>query len=177
MKRNEALERKKREIMHRLSTLPRKVLQLYGRENVAEFILHELGKEDIFNLKKAAYVVDNPDFDCIKGVAGYCKPESFSAEKNIWDNPEDFTAHMENSEFHKKIRCLCKPSCVKQGASDDQIVNEIADELGFEHPAYYSWTLKNNNHGILLYEKDDDQECDCDYLYEGLYLIGFCPIY
>lgn len=177
MERNEALERKKRDIMHNLSSLPRKILQIYGRENIAEFILHELGKQDNFNLKKAAYIIDNPDFDCLKGVAGYCLPEAYKSDKDIWQEPDAFTNYMKKSGFNNKIRGFNRSSCVKKGKSDQDIVNEVAADLGFEHPSFYAWKLKHDNHGILLYEKNDDESCDCDYLLDGLCIIGFCPIF
>ena len=58
-------------ILNTLSKLPRKMLSLKGQENVTEFVLHELCHKNCFNLDKAAYFVDNPDFDCLKGMAGF----------------------------------------------------------------------------------------------------------
>ena len=164
-------------IMHCLSCLPRKILELQGRENIIEFILHELGREECFNLERVAYVVDNPDFDCIKGVAGYCRLESYHPQKDIWQEADDFSQHMKNSSFNNKIRCFCKPSGIKCGISEQDIIKEIATELGFSHPSYYAWQVKHDNKGILLYEKAEEGECDCEYLLDGLCLIGFCPIF
>lgn len=163
--------------MQRLSGLPRNILGLHGRDNISEFILHELCKDDCFNLKRAAYVVDNPDFDCIKGVAGYCRPEAYKSEKSIWEDPDAFSEYMKKAAFNNKTRCFCKPSCVKKGESDKEIAKQVAQELGFLNPSFYAWKMKHDNHGLLLYEKVDDQECDCDYLIDGLCLIGFCPVF
>ncbi len=167
---------KKRKIADCLSCLPRKILDLHGQENVIEFVLHELGREDCFNLEKAAYIIDNPDFNTIKGVAGFDRSEAFQGE-NIWKNPIDFSKHMSNSSYNKKIRGFHKPSCIKKNENNEKVVNEIAHDLGFDHPLFYSWNMKYDNHGLLLYEKHDTDECDCDYLLEGLSLIGFCPIF
>jgi hypothetical protein len=170
-------EQKKRNIMHSLSSLPRKILQLHGRDNVAEFVLHELGKEDCFNLERAAYIVDNPDFDCLKGVAGYCRPEAYHSDRTIWEDPESFSKHMQQSSFNNKIRYFYKPSAVRKKKTDQQIVEAIAKELDFVNPSFYAWRMKHDNHGILLYEKLEPDVCDCEYLLEGLCLIGFCPIF
>jgi hypothetical protein len=66
---------------------------------------------------------------------------------------------------------------VKQGKKNEQIVEEIAHELGFNQPLYYAWNMKYDNKGILLYEKHNNESCDCDYLLDGLCLIGFCPVF
>ena len=169
-------ERKQR-IAHLLSSLPRKILGLYDRENVIEFVLHELGRQDCFDLEKAAYVVDNPDFDCLKGVAGFLRPEAYDLKCDIWSDPDSFSNHMKQSQYNNTVRCYQRESCLKKGRKSNQIVEEIAHDLGFEHPSFYSWDMKHDNHGILLYEKSENAECDCDYLLDGLCMIGFCPLF
>ena len=177
MKHKDHLEERKRRIMHSISKLPRKMLQLHGRENVIEFVLHELGQENCFNLNRAAYIVDNPDFNCLKGVAGFSREESY-CDQDIWDDPEKFSAHMKDCPYNKTVREFCIESCVKKGESDQDIVKHVSKDLGFEHPAFYSWQMKHDNHGLLLYEKqEEDEDCDCDYLIDGLCLIGFCPVF
>ena len=166
-----------RNITHCLSYLPRMILQLDERDNVTEFILHELCKSDCFNLKRAAYVIDNPDFDCLKGVAGYCKEEMFSSEKNIWDQPDLFSEHMKKASYNNKIRAFSKPSFLKKGESGEAIVQEIASDINFKTPSFYAWPMQHDNQGLLIYEKMDNDTCDCDYLLEGLCIIGFCPIF
>jgi len=168
--------RKKRHVTHHLAQLPRKMLQLQGRDNVTEFVLHELGDEDCFNLERVAYVIDNPDFNCLKGIAGYCRPEAYQAKKSIWEEPDVFSAHMQKSPFNNKIRHFSKPSRVRHGESDKKIVTAIAPDLGFSKPSFYAWRMKHDNHGILLFEKNEDEH-EYDYLLEGLCLIGFCPVF
>ena len=64
------------DILDKLCHLPRKILSLHGHDNITELILHELCNEQCFNLEKAAYFIDNPDFDCFKGVAGHCRSQA-----------------------------------------------------------------------------------------------------
>jgi hypothetical protein len=168
---------RKRNITHSLSCLPKKMLQLHGKDNVVEFVLHELSKEDCFNLDRVAYVVDNPDFNCVKGVAGYCYNEKYAADKDIWSDPDSFTSYMSKAPFNNKVRSYAQESYIKRGCSEQDLINEVSQSLGFSHPVSYSWTMKHDNHGILLYEKRDGDTCDCDYLLDGLCLIGFCPIF
>lgn len=177
MKRTRKKSPQKKGVTHHLVGLPRKILQLHGRDNVTEFILHELSNEDCFNLERVAYIIDNPDFNCLKGVAGYCRPEAYHAKQTIWQEPDRFSEHMKKAQFNNKVRHFSKPSLVKKGSSDEQIVRSIAPELGFVHPFFYAWKMKHDNHGILVYEKKDDHADDYDYLLEGLCLIGFCPVF
>lgn len=177
MEHNEALGERKQRIIELLSALPRKILGLHGRDNVVEFVLHELGRQECFDLEKAAYVIDNPDFDCLKGVAGFERPEAYDEKCDIWAEPDSFSEHMKKSKYNNTVRCYHRGSGVKKGEKDEKIVQEIAHDLGFEKPFYYSWNMKHDNHGILLYEKHDKADCDCDYLLEGLCLIGFCPVF
>jgi hypothetical protein len=172
----EVEERKKR-LADAISFMPRKILQLHGRDNVAEFVLHELGKKDNFNLARAAYIIDNPDFNCMKGVAGFSNQEVYSGSHEIWSEPEEFTRHMANSAFNNKVRGYATPSCKKKGCNDEQTVEQVSLDLGFSHPKWYSWDMKYDNHGLLVYEKAEEDSCDCDYLLDGLCLIGFCPVF
>lgn len=173
----EPLGTKKLTIAHNLSCLPRKILKLYGRDNLAEFVMHELGKQDCFDLERVAYIIDNPDFNWLKGVAGLSRLEAYQPKRNIWDEPEEFTAHMKQSPYNNKVRSFSKESGLKRGDSDTNIVKKFAADLGFEHPSFYAWPMKHDNHGILLYEKATNEPCDCEYLLEGLSLIGFCPVF
>jgi hypothetical protein len=177
MEQKDSLAERKRAITELLSSLPRKILGLHGRDNVVEFVLHELSRQECFDLEKAAYVIDNPDFDCLKGVAGFQRPEAYNFTSDIWTDPDSFSEHMKKSKYNNDVRCYHRNSGVKNGEKDEEIVKEIAHDLGFDKPFYYSWDMKHDNHGILLYEKRDSDNCDCDYLLEGLCLIGFCPVF
>ncbi len=158
-----------------VSSLPKKMLSMHGRDNVIEFVLHDLGQG--FNLKRAAYVVDNPDFNCLKGVAGFDREQVYQTDKNIWQDPEMFTSHMQQAPYNQQVRCFLTESLVKKGKSDQEIVKNISGMLGFQDPSYYAWPVKHDNHGLLIYEKCDQGNCDCDYLLDGLCLIGFCPVF
>ena len=176
MKRPNVEERKMR-IAHSISCMPRKILKLHGRDNVIEFVLHELGKTDNFNLHRAAYVIDNPDFDCLKGIAGFDRQELYKGQKDIWEDPDEFSRYMSQCKYNAQVRNFQRNSSKRKGCNDAQIVEEISHDLGFNQPKYYTWDMKYDNHGILLYEKVEEDSCDCDYLLDGLCLIGFCPVF
>lgn len=167
---------KKHAILNQLSTLPQKLLSLHGTNNVTEFVLHELCNPHCFDLKKAAYLVDNPDFDCLKGVAGFASNEAY--KDTIWDKPEAFIAHMEKSNFNNKVRSILKPSMARARRTDAETTKVIGEYLGIHNPAFCSWTMKHDNHGILIYETEPNS-CPIysDILRNGACLLSFCPIY
>lgn len=166
---------KKHEILHRLSSLPAHLLRLHGNENISEFVLHELCDANCFNITKAAYVVDNPDFDCIKGVAGFSINEAYNV-KCIWDDPESFSEHMKKSSFNNKVRDFIKPSMRRAAQSDENTSKLVADFVGINKPAYCSWNMKHDNHGILVYETQISSPQDDEMLKNGACFLGFCPI-
>lgn len=163
-------------LLEHLSTLPRKMIQVHGRANLNEFLLHELCGQSCFNLLKAAYFVDNPDFNCLRGVAGFDCKHVFNA-RDIWQNPEEFSQFMACCSFHNKVKEI-----MHEGRSSDDDVNLFLTQagalLGFNGCSRCTWQMKHDNNGILMYEKADpqDQIVD-DYLLDGISLLSFCPVH
>ena len=100
-------------LLSNLQQLPRKILLLPGTYNVPEFVLHELCNEKCFNVHKAAYFVDNPDFDCLKGVAGINHEEGVIKD-DIWSDPDRFSEKMKASPFNQKVRSVLHQSAHKK---------------------------------------------------------------
>lgn len=160
-----------------LCKLPKKILQVHGAENVTEFVLHELCDEHCFNLTRAAYFVDNPDFDCMKGVAGFSRDQAYSC-KELWDKPVEFSKHMEDSQFNKLVRNMMRGSLKKNNEQPDDIAQTIAQELGFTNHAFCSWNMKYDNAGFIVFEKADEEDTLInDHAEHGFSLLGFCPVF
>lgn len=172
---SDTLDLKKQLLIQAVSCLPKKILGMHGRDNISEFVLQELGMG--FDLARAAYVVDNPDFDCLKGIVGFDRGQAYISDSSIWQDPEPFTAHMRSAAYNQQVRNFTTNSFIKKGAVESEIVKSIADDLGFKNPLFYAWPIKYDNHGLLLYEKSEQGQCDCDYLLDGLCLLGLCPIF
>jgi hypothetical protein len=161
-----------------LSELPRKIVKLHGLNNITEFVLHDLCHPDCFNLKKAAYFVDNPDFDCLKGVAGFHHEEVYPGE-DIWFNPQSFSDHMETATFNKKVRQFHQKSEKKHNSElSEGVISHIASDMDFENPSYFTWDLKHDNAGLLVYQRTTDHDAyDEKDIINGLSLLSFCPIF
>ncbi len=163
-----------------LSCLPEKMISVHGAKNLSEFLLHELANESVFNLEKAAYFVDNPDFNTFKGVAGYNKNERCTQLADIWNKPEVFTDYMAKAKFNNIVRGISRPSLKSSNANESEIVKEISGYLGLKNPKYYTWNMKHDNHGILIVEhseagSESDKEFQ-DHVRRGACLLGFCPV-
>src|SRR3972149_6861847 len=89
-------------LLEYLSSLPKKMLSIQHYDNIPGFVLHDLCLSKNFNITKAAYLVDNPDFNCLRGVTGFCKDEAYQS-CDIWDAPEDFSKHILKCPFHEKV--------------------------------------------------------------------------
>jgi hypothetical protein len=156
------------------------MLQLHGRDNVTDFVLHELCSKDCFNMPKAAYFIDNPAFNCLKGVVGVSGAE-LTNSGNIWENPDEFIQQITRSPFNQKVRSFTYDSRKNRGHSEQAMAETIAQELGLSDYGFYSWDMKHDNHGFLVCEKDtvssQDGHATEDVIVDGLCLLSFCPIY
>ena len=168
---------KQYQVLMYLSTLPKKMVSLHGHENMTEFVLHDLCDEHCFNLNKAAYFIDNPDFDCLKGIAGFARDEAMKS-CNIWQCPSEFSGHMQQSPFNQKVRGLVRNSIKHSSHEPKEIVETIADYLKLEHPSFCLWDMKHDNTGILIFDKACQEESiHEEYLQNGLSLLSFCPVF
>lgn len=174
----EALERKIK-VLSYLSSLPRKMSTLHGTENITEFVLHDLCHEQCLNLSKAAFFVDNPDFDCAKGVAGYSREESCCGDcYAIWNDSRKFSDYMKNSSFNQQVRKLSRCSLKKGHETHDELASTIAGDLGFKNYGYCSWPMRHDNEGFMLYEKVDSADALVDeHIVNGASLLSFCPLF
>lgn len=163
-------------ILCHLAGMPKKILSLYGWNNVPEFVLYDLCQEQCFNLSKAAYFVDNPDFNCLKGLAGFSSQEPFAHAQDIWKKPRDFSTYMQDAPFNRQVKSIAKCSIKKGAQQEGDIVQELAHELNISNVGYCSWHMKNDNHGLLLFQKGSDGSVD-KYVEDGVSLFGFCPIH
>ncbi|MBY0109564.1 MAG: hypothetical protein K2X90_00415 [Candidatus Babeliaceae bacterium] len=164
------------EVLLTLSALPEKILRLHGTDNTSEFVLYELCQEHCFNLPKAAFFVDNPDFNCFKGVAGFNKeehPENFS----LWDDPESFTHFMSQNSFNKQVRSINQ--CTKQNTQEEKekLFTDIAHQLDVRDLGFHRFPLRHGNHGFILYDKHESDMADLDIFSRGACLLGFCPVF
>jgi len=161
-----------------LSSLPRKIITVHELDNVPEFILQDICNEHCFNIIRAAYFIDNPDFNQLKGVAGFCREEAYEVLDGMWEDPEAFSKFMQESKFNQLVRDLLVESIEGNDHMHEQIVKKIAPTLQFKNPAWCSWDLKHYNHGLIIYEKADLSEDVFDeHFINTLYLLGFCAIH
>lgn len=169
---------KRNEILVNLGELPRKMLSLHGRSDVAEFVLRDLSHERCFNLKKAAFFVDNPDFNCLKGVAAYSHEENPTVTDALWDRPVDFMDKTKGSLFNIKVRNLWLPSMQHVEGAQAEMIHQLGQILEIEKPLACALDVKHGNRGFLIFEKNDHANVLADdYLHHGVSLLGFCPIY
>ena len=167
---------KQYDVLQYLSCLPRKMLLLNGNQNMTEFVLHELCNKNCFNFSKAAYFVDNQDFNCMKGVAGWNKDEC-ALSCDIWQNPQEFSSIMCQSPFNQKVKEFNAQSFKKE-SSDQLIAQEIAKSLNMSSFGFCSLGIKHDNHGLLVFEPEQTADsADQDHIIAGLSLLGFCPVH
>ena len=147
-------------------------------DNLSEFVLHDICTQSDFNLNKAAYFVNNPDFRCLQGISGYYDKDLQGLSGNSWNNQKQFISHMQNSPFNQQVRNNCKTHFEKGKASEQYMAQKLADELEINNPLYVTWDLKYANNGLFIYEAPKQEDLYIkEHLFDSLYHLSFCPTF
>jgi hypothetical protein len=163
-------------LAEQLANLPKNILNNHESRNLASLVLHYLGHKDCFNFKKAAYFVDNPDFDHVLGVAGYANHEcSYHMADDIWNDPASYSEQAFNKNVTVKTTTSFKRKNIDIHSSQD--IAKLAREVGIENPRIVELTVKHGNHGILLYEANQELSHEqAELLKNAAHFLGFCSI-
>jgi hypothetical protein len=145
-------------LIENLSSLPHRILQNHHLEALSQMILHELSHDQCFGLKRAVYLVDNPDFDHLVGAAGFSCDECALHKKDLWGSPESFVKDMKVAHFHNDVKTFIHHSLRKKDFDLNNAieVKELGSFVGINNPQIVSWGMKHGNHGILMFESDKD---------------------
>lgn len=164
-------------LLHRLGAVSSNIVHNHHLENLSEFVLHDVCSEDLFRVVKAAYLVNNPDFACMKGVAGYSKQENF-AKGHGWQHQKDFTSHMKQSLFNQKVRDINEMGMKsKIDLLDKKALYTLSDKLEIERPEFHLWNMKYDNQGLLIFEKQDQDDAIFQHLPHFTSMLSFCPVF
>src|SRR3990167_8091393 len=166
---DQALLSRHRSILGSLSELPKRMIDLQHLENIAEFVLHGLCQPGCFDISQAAYIVDNPDFNCLKGIAGFSATEVALLRSEAWGSPELFSNLMQASKFNQQIRALERASLRANGRATTAVLQDLATEIGIANPAFCTWELKHDNYGVLIYRKPENDPTFDEHFVKSLY--------
>lgn len=165
-----------------VNEIPRKMIELHNNsldDRLAEFVLHDLCSHSCFKLDKAAFLVENPDFQCIQGVAGVNNTECAQSDfvPDIWQKPHDFKKFMEQSAFNNQVRSITHQRNTN-GLTDTVLCEEFAPQLSLHNPCCIRWHMKHGNGGILLFDNTHNlSEESKKQLAQSLYLLSLCPVH
>lgn len=178
MKSNNSVSFRHEKILKSLSILPTKMLAAHDQENLTEFVLYELSHPDCFNFSKAAYFIDNPDFNCFKGISGFSINDHKIDGYDSWRQVEKFNKKMASSVFNQQVRAINSPSIGHDLDNNRSQLSDFANKLSISRPSFYTWHLKHDNHGIFIFEHLEQESPDYEeHVLNGISLLGFCPVY
>jgi hypothetical protein len=131
-------------------------------EGLPQMVLHEIGRQENMGLKRASFFIESPDFNCMKGVAGFCKNEASYNGEDLWQDPSSFYQQMSGAQFHSKAKSISRESFStnEKGEYCAEEIKSFGKEIGIENPNYFSWEMKNGNRGILIYEEDGEAQTE-----------------
>ena len=164
------------EALLKLGTIPEKMIRTHGCENLAEFVLHEICNEPCLAFTRMAFFLDNPDFNCFKGIVGICGQERFS-HNDTWNNVTDFSQHMRNAPFNQSIRSVARDSVTRTGAHWERYAHELAEQVTVENHGWYIFSAKHGNTGLLIFTPNELSDHARMTLTTGASLLGLCPVF
>jgi hypothetical protein len=166
-------------LLRYLNQIPRKMVALHGRDNVAAFVLYDLCHENGFNLVRAAYLVDNPDFNCLKGVAGIHRDEKHihGNGTDFWQDPDLYTKLAADSLFNRRTREIEQESIERNGSQEKKAIAALAHQLDFKNPEYYSWKMRHDNKGFFIFDRVNGELKELDeHMNDCIHFFSYCPI-
>lgn len=168
---------KEKELLARFGGFSKNMVKHHQLENLSEFVIHDLCSQDLFNINKAAYLVNNPDFKCLKGVAGYHQPESFRKD-NSWQSHKAFTSHMKDSAFNNTVRSVSDRSLImNDNRPEAVIIQDLVHRFDMRDPIYHTWDMKYDNQGIFIFERPEHSDIVEDHLLNFLQILSFCSVF
>lgn len=162
-----------------LLDLPDKIIKNHETEGLATLVLHDLGLSDRIGFRRACYLIDNPDFGCLKGVACFCQAYASQCSNDPWQNPVDFVKGIEQSSFYGDMQKFIVENVEReQGSCKLASLNTIGTKLGMIEPHVVTWDMRHGNKGILIYEEDEKATCKCNpgLLEKLCALLGLCHL-
>jgi len=163
-------------LLHSLGVCSGRMAQHHYLDNLSEFVLHDLCSKDMFNVSKAAYLVNNADFACLQGVAGYESAASFGQDH--WNQQHDFTRHMEQSKFNGKVRKHQDRAIEFDGSKKEHDrIQRLADQFEIEYPNYHVWNMKHDNQGVIIFDDRDLTDGMHEHMHHFVSMLSFCPIF
>jgi len=173
------LETFKEKVVKVFSQLPHKILQNYHLKSLSQIILHDLCHDSCFGLKSAIYLIDNPDFDLLTGVAGFNESDCNLYDEILMQNPENFCNQIKESLFNGEVQKFSHESLTKRDIClrTSKEILEIGKDMGLENPHFISWNMKHGNHGLLIFEeKEELSEWARNMLAHVSAFLSFCGI-
>jgi len=140
--------------------LPHKMVSHHEADGLKHMILHEFGHHDLLGPKQATFLVDNPDFNCIHGVAGFSHEDCSHHKGDIWQDPYSFATDMQHAPFHNAVQQINHESIIKSnnGKIDEKAYHDLCEQLGMKNTGCVHWKMKHGNHGILVFEDADAEK-------------------
>ncbi len=164
-------------ILQCFTHLPKQILTLHEIDNVSEYVLHSLSQEGCFNFTKAAYFVDNPDFNFLKGVAGFDKGDEIYTCESVIAEDGSIILERNKCNYNDRVREITISSPKRNGQSPEKAIQHLLEALDMSNPSCHAWNIKHDNFGLLVYECEEgtDQSLHEEFLH-GLSILGFCPV-
>lgn len=164
-------------LVDQIMELPKSILLNHHKQGLADLILNKISSEKCFSFSKAAYLVDNPDFNYLKGICGFCKTSSPSGDCS---DPDGLITQISSCKYNERVKALQQHSFKANNLDLNSPENlaEISKALEMQNPEVFCWDLKHNNYGVLIFESNSGHCCDWkkNLLEKVTSILGMCGL-
>lgn len=159
------------EILMAISNLPHKIVTLHSHDSLPALVLNTVCSKECFDIKRAAYIVNNPDFNCLKGIVGIDQSSvTDMSQEHAWQAPDELLQRLHRSSFHNLVAGYSAHEALRDTTA-------LAEHLSMHNSRPCRWRMKYNNEGIVLYEPGRElSHEEEEMLQRSLSLLSFCPI-
>ncbi len=153
---------KKLLILQKVLDLPHNISKYMHRADLIDLVLHHISGKQCLNFLKSAYLLDNSEFDCCKGMAGFIAEDSCE-EDDSWDDEckvDQKSKILQSNQFNNQIKQFRDSSLIKNCSDNSRLKSAVVEKLCFSSPKFLTWNAKHDNHGILVWEDNHDSNCE-----------------
>lgn len=145
-------------IVDQILQIPKQIISYHHVNGLVDLVLHNISKNNCLSFSKAAYFVDNPDFNQLKGVCGF--NSSILCDTPV-KNQQDSIEYILKSAYNCKVKSINRESFRAKNIdlSNRANITELCDSLEIKNPKTLSWDLKHNNYGVLIFETEQPDCC------------------
>jgi hypothetical protein len=139
--------------------IPQQITSYHHLDGLVDLVLYTIAKADCLSFSRAAYFVDNPDFNHLRGVCGFCVTTNLA---NCAQDQKSMIQQIQKSPYNCRVKTINQESLRANNIDPTKPENvaKLCESLEIKNPKICNWDLKHNNYGLLIFETATPRCCN-----------------